>query len=403
MKKSSGKHQKFLPVSNYDLMKGQILIPGRHACLCEATKHELINNCIHCGRIVCAQEGSGPCFTCGELVCTPKEQEIIIRKSKAGCKLYNKLMNQDADKDRIDKSVDIDSGLQNALAHRDKLLEFDRTVERRAKVIDDENDYFQVDSKWLSAKERKILNEKKEEVDNLLLNRQKQKLTFDFAGRKIIEETPEIKVDVEELLKSDTSIFECKDASSLNIALNLHPVYEEQNSPKNSYTYSDISDDKHHHIRIQDKELQEMSDEGMCLSLHQPHASLLAAGIKKHEGRIWYTSYRGRLWIHSAGKTPTQREITEIENLYRSIVGNCAFPESYPTGCLLGCVDLVDCLPQEEYKIQFPYGEIASPYVLICEDAQQLTIKFPMTGKHKIFKLDANIHQAAKKTLRKLL
>lgn len=32
--------------------------------------------------------------------------------------------------------------------------------------------------------------------------------------------------------------------------------------------------------RIQDKELQEMSDEGMCMSMHQPWASLLVAGIK---------------------------------------------------------------------------------------------------------------------------
>lgn len=33
-------------------------------------------------------------------------------------------------------------------------------------------------------------------------------------------------------------------------------------------------------LRLQDKELQEMGDEGMCLSMHQPWASLLIAGIK---------------------------------------------------------------------------------------------------------------------------
>ena len=33
-------------------------------------------------------------------------------------------------------------------------------------------------------------------------------------------------------------------------------------------------------LRIQDKELLEMSDEGMCLSMHQPWASLLVQGIK---------------------------------------------------------------------------------------------------------------------------
>lgn len=33
--------------------------------------------------------------------------------------------------------------------------------------------------------------------------------------------------------------------------------------------------------RVQDAELQKMSDPGKCLSLHQPYASLLVAGIKK--------------------------------------------------------------------------------------------------------------------------
>lgn len=32
--------------------------------------------------------------------------------------------------------------------------------------------------------------------------------------------------------------------------------------------------------RIQDKEYLEMSDEGYCLSMHQPYASLLVEGIK---------------------------------------------------------------------------------------------------------------------------
>ena len=39
--------------------------------------------------------------------------------------------------------------------------------------------------------------------------------------------------------------------------------------------------------RLQDKQLLEMSDPGVCLSMHQPWASLLIAGIKKDEGRSW--------------------------------------------------------------------------------------------------------------------
>ena len=46
--------------------------------------------------------------------------------------------------------------------------------------------------------------------------------------------------------------------------------------------------------RVQDRELMEMSDDGMCLSIHQPWASLLVMSIKIHEGRTWYTQYMGR-------------------------------------------------------------------------------------------------------------
>lgn len=42
-------------------------------------------------------------------------------------------------------------------------------------------------------------------------------------------------------------------------------------------------------------------DKMMCLSMHQPWASLLVYGIKRVEGRGWNTDFRGRLWIH-AGK-----------------------------------------------------------------------------------------------------
>lgn len=45
-----------------------ILLPGRQPCDCLAQKHKLINNCLSCGRIVCEQEGSGPCLFCGSLV-----------------------------------------------------------------------------------------------------------------------------------------------------------------------------------------------------------------------------------------------------------------------------------------------------------------------------------------------
>ena len=46
-----------------------------------------------------------------------------------------------------------------------------------------------------------------------------------------------------------------------------------------------------------------------CLSMHQPWASLLVAGIKRIEGRTWSTNHRGRLWIHATSQTPNKGDI----------------------------------------------------------------------------------------------
>lgn len=35
-------------------------------------------------------------------------------------------------------------------------------------------------------------------------------------------------------------------------------------------------------------------DAGVCLSLHQPWASLLVHGFKRAEGRVWSTTQKGR-------------------------------------------------------------------------------------------------------------
>ena len=72
--------------------------------------------------------------------------------------------------------------------------------------------------------------------------------------------------------------------------------------------------------------------------------------------------------------------------LFKNFTGNITFPLNLPTSCLLGCVDVEDVLPQEEYRDMYPKGESGSPYVFICSNPQELLVKFPMQGQHKICK-----------------
>ena len=77
---------------------------------------------------------------------------------------------------------------------------------------------------------------------------------------------------------------------------------------------------------------------------------------------------------------------TQIEYIFNIFSGDVQFPANLPTSCLLGCVDVKDVLPQEEYRELYPEGESSSPYVIVCSNPQELLVKFPMPGKHKICK-----------------
>mgnify|MGYP001126520217 CR=1 FL=1 len=142
-------------------MDFNMLLPGRRECGCQATKHDVLINCLHCGRVACKQEGPGPCFFCGNLVAMSQED--------------------------VQKRLDKNPKLKAALEHRDRLLEFDRTSTRRTKVIDDQAEYYHVEegNVWLSEEEKAVRKEiarrVKEEEENM-----KNRISFDFAGRKII-------------------------------------------------------------------------------------------------------------------------------------------------------------------------------------------------------------------------
>ncbi|NXR42872.1 TRIP4 protein, partial [Zosterops hypoxanthus] len=399
-----------------------VLIPGRHACECLGQKHKLINNCLECGRIVCEQEGSGPCLFCGALVCTKEEQDILQRDSNKSQKLLKKLMAGAESSGSLDsisrgllphQEAKFKSGLEMAVKHKDKLLEFDRTSVRRTQVIDDESDYFATDSnQWLSKQEREALQKREQELRELRhASRLAKKITIDFAGRQILEEDNSM-AEYHSKLDETIEALSCGALSeparspgaemtpNSGVLVNPRllqpaPLWVDQTGllPQRKTVHSmeagSESGSERSRLRIQDRELQEISDDGWCLSLHQPWASLLVRGLKRVEGRTWYTSHRGRLWIAATAKRPSPQEISELEATYRILLQkDVEFPSDYPSGCLLGCVDVTDCLSQEQFQEQYPHlsQESGSPFVFICTNPQEMVLKFPIKGKHKICK-----------------
>ncbi|XP_063921558.1 activating signal cointegrator 1-like [Zophobas morio] len=354
--------KKFSDINTFQEKKKQQ--EGRTVCDCEGQEHEFMNNCLNCGRIHCYEEGPGPCFFCNEPVTVMGEE----------CFIDNNF--------RKDKK-------SNAMKHKEN------------KVFDDDNDYFKTND----------LNQSKPD-------KRKMVVALDFASRRVIESTEEdvrikeklhedIKkhlVNVEKLYRKLQKQSEIESVPSNNNDLvelliqmrHKKPVGVEDLGPEdNSTHFVDYG-------RVYDEDVITNTDHGLCLSMHQPYASLLVAGVKKHEGRTWKTNHRGRLWIAAAAKVPDDDEISALEIFYRQYYNDQSlkFPRDYPTSSLLGCVFVEDCLDQDTYRKRFPNGESNSPYVLICSNPIILPIFYPIIGKHKIYPLDKELHSCAKLSIR---
>ena len=93
--KQQKKNPKFIPIEEAEKKQRNMDSNNKggkgRKCDCQAVKHDLVNNCTNCGKIVCALEGSGSCSFCGSLVVTKEEAEILSRGSIKSEKLLKKL------------------------------------------------------------------------------------------------------------------------------------------------------------------------------------------------------------------------------------------------------------------------------------------------------------------------
>lgn len=114
-----------------------------------------------------------------------------------------------------------------------------------------------------------------------------------------------------------------------------------------------------------------------AITLWQPWASLVIAGVKRFETRPWQTRYRGPLAIHAA-RLPFDRvfkslghvtEAVRFEHLWMELLLTDNLRD-LPKGVVLGTVEVVDC-----GRITLPFEPPAPPYVWNDElDAYRRTI-----------------------------
>jgi hypothetical protein len=103
--------------------KGVVLIKGKRVeCFCQAQYHKLVNNCLTCGKVICEQEGEGPCFFCGNIVLYPE-------KLGENRELFEQLQNEE---------TIFDLEYKKAKAHQDKLVSYDRNSQSQSNIYDEQ-------------------------------------------------------------------------------------------------------------------------------------------------------------------------------------------------------------------------------------------------------------------------
>ncbi|CAI8610045.1 unnamed protein product [Vicia faba] len=208
-KKKAGK-----TISLAEVAKGSIVFQQGRPCSCQARRHMLISNCLSCGKIVCEQEGEGPCNFCGALV-------LKEGSSYAG----------------LEESLPPLSDAEAAAeAYAKRLVDYDRNAAARTTVIDDQSDYYELDGNtWLSKEEKDLLKKKQEEMEEAeRAKRNKVVVTFDLVGRKVLLNQDEVSES-----KSDNRILRAPDEREVNRikpnpTLKIQPVFVDLGFSKKS-------------------------------------------------------------------------------------------------------------------------------------------------------------------------
>ena len=87
-----------------------------------------------------------------------------------------------------------------------------------------------------------------------------------------------------------------------------------------------------------------ITDDLKALTIHGPWAWGIIAGHKRVENRSWETPLRGRIAIHAGSSTASDERAIDC---YRRL--GLEFPTEFPRGVLIGTVEIVDILPQNDY------------------------------------------------------
>lgn len=122
-----------------------------------------------------------------------------------------------------------------------------------------------------------------------------------------------------------------------------------------------------------------------ALSVRQPWAWGICAGIKRTENRTWTTERRGTIAIHASTSA-------QVVNHLQKATGIPAMQRtSFTFGAIIGLADIVDVASYGRQHEEDPFAE--GPYCWTMANGRFLKEPIPLPGKLNLFKLTATVQQ----------
>lgn len=437
-------------------------------------RHNILTNCINCGKVIAEEEGWGPCLFCGNAL--EVGDAYGVRSGDDRGFLEDASISA-AEQDKFNASF------ETAKATKDRLLSYDRDAKKRTKVFDDATDWYtEKDNPWLDQRQRDEAARRGAEEDRKT-REEKRKIhaTIDLFGRTVVDATAQVEKERNKKNKDSYEAYQDKvedenklrsmygnekglmdghgqlsgasqtlyDSLQSKLRASLHESgkkFQKDESSAFGYTapgdskkknprwdasiddnriendFTDVSTamfagsgnvDGPQLLAVEESPYGDDDDKGMCISMHQPWATLLVHGFKRAEGRAWKHEHRGRLWIHAAAKPVDAGQIEWLEDQYRDLYENRGIPipkmpsefGGYPTSALLGCVDMEACWSKEEYAgvlestPSMPPEDNDCDFIFWCLRPRRLIVPLKMGGDNKIWRLPVPSTKAAQRGL----
>ena len=138
-----------------------------------------------------------------------------------------------------------------------------------------------------------------------------------------------------------------------------------------------------------------------AITIWQPWAEMVAAGIKQNETRSWPTKYRGPIAIHAAKKS-IQVSCTEVSDEAMEVIcrrlnlsGVFNSPDTFPMGCIVATANLTDCIKiTPEYIATLSSDELTlgdytvGRYAWVMKDTKKLDSPIPVKGRQGLWNWD---------------